>query len=80
MLAKDKYSLESIIESIDRILEYTSGLQSADELNADYRNFDATMMNFVVTQDRHSIDYYVRISYFPRSIFSLTLPRERFLY
>ena len=48
MLAKDKYSLESIIESIDRILEYTSGLKSADELNADYRNFDATMMNFVV--------------------------------
>jgi uncharacterized protein with HEPN domain len=48
MLAKDKYSLQSIIESIDRILEYTSGLESADELNADYRNFDATMMNFVV--------------------------------
>lgn len=48
MLIKDKHSLESIIEAIDRILEYTSGLKSADELNADYRNFDATMMNFIV--------------------------------
>lgn len=48
MLIKDKHSLESIIEAIDRIPEYTSGLKSADELNADYRNFDATMMNFIV--------------------------------
>jgi uncharacterized protein len=53
MLIKDKHSLESIIEAIDRILEYTSGIKSADELNEDYRNFDATMMNFIVIPAHH---------------------------
>jgi uncharacterized protein with HEPN domain len=48
MLNKDVYCLETIIEAIDRIIEYTSGHNSADEFNDDYRNFDATMMNFVV--------------------------------
>jgi uncharacterized protein with HEPN domain len=36
------------MEAIDRIIEYTSGIKSADEFNNDYRNFDTTMMNFVV--------------------------------
>jgi uncharacterized protein with HEPN domain len=40
--------LESIIEATDRIIEYTTGINSADDFNNDYRNFDATMMNFVV--------------------------------
>ena len=48
MLTKDQHCLESIIEATDRIIEYTSGIKSADDLNNDYRNFDATMMNFVV--------------------------------
>ena len=48
MLNKDLHSLESILEAIDRIIEYTAGIKSADEFNNDYRNFDATMMNFVV--------------------------------
>ncbi|MFA5820039.1 MAG: HepT-like ribonuclease domain-containing protein [Bacteroidales bacterium] len=48
MLIKDQHCLESIIEAIDRIIEYTSGFNSADDFNNDYRNFDATMMNFVV--------------------------------
>lgn len=48
MVIKDQHSLESIIEAIDRIIEYTSGFKTADEFNNDYRNFDATMMNFVV--------------------------------
>jgi uncharacterized protein with HEPN domain len=48
MLTKDHHCLESIIEAIDRIIEYTSGFDSADDFNNDYRNFDATMMNFVV--------------------------------
>jgi len=48
MLTKDHHCLESIIEAIDRIIEYTSGSGSADDFNNDYRNFDATMMNFVV--------------------------------
>ena len=48
MLTKDQYRLESILEAIGRIIEYTSGIKSADDFNNDYRNFDATMMNFVV--------------------------------
>jgi uncharacterized protein with HEPN domain len=48
MLTKDHHCLESIIEAADRIIEYTSGFDSADDFNNDYRNFDATMMNFVV--------------------------------
>jgi uncharacterized protein with HEPN domain len=48
MLIKDHHCLESIIEATDRIIEYTSGINSADDFNNDYRNFDATMMNFVV--------------------------------
>ena len=48
MLTKDYHCLESIVEAIDRIIEYTSGIDNADAFNDDYRNFDATMMNFVV--------------------------------
>jgi uncharacterized protein with HEPN domain len=48
MLTKDHHCLESIIEATDRIIEYTSRFESADDFNNDQRNFDATMMNFVV--------------------------------
>ena len=48
MLTKDHHCLESILEAIDRIIEYTSGVNNADDFDKDYRNFDATMMNFVV--------------------------------
>jgi len=48
MLTKDHHCLESILEAIDRIIEYTSWIKTADDFNNDYRNFDATMMNFVV--------------------------------
>jgi len=48
MLTKDQHCIESIIEAIDRIIEYTTDIKSADDFNNDYRNFDATMMNFVV--------------------------------
>jgi len=48
MLTKDHLCLESILEATERIIEYTSGFDSADNFNNDYRNFDATMMNFVV--------------------------------
>ncbi len=48
MLIKDQHCLESILEAIDRIIEYTSSINTADDFNNDYRNFDATMMNFIV--------------------------------
>jgi uncharacterized protein with HEPN domain len=48
MLTKDHYCLESILEAPNRIIEYTSGINTADDFDKDYRNFDATMINFVV--------------------------------
>jgi uncharacterized protein with HEPN domain len=48
MQTKDQFCLESILEATNRIIEYTCGFDSADDFNNDYRNFDATMMNFVV--------------------------------
>jgi len=48
MQTKDQLCLESILESASRIIEYSSGFDCADDFNNDYRNFDATMMNFVV--------------------------------
>lgn len=48
MLTKDQLCLESILEAIDRIIEYTSGIKTADDFNDNYQIFDATMMNFVV--------------------------------
>ena len=48
MVIRDQHCVESIIEATERIIEYTSGFDSSDEFNNDYRNFDATMMNFVV--------------------------------
>jgi uncharacterized protein with HEPN domain len=48
MLTKDQHCLEAIIEAIDRITEYTSRFESADDFNNDHLNFDATMMNFIV--------------------------------
>jgi uncharacterized protein with HEPN domain len=60
MLTKDQHCLESIFDATNRIIEYTTGIKSADEFNNDYRNFDATMMNFVVIGemvDKLSDDY-----------------------
>jgi uncharacterized protein with HEPN domain len=48
MLFKDQHCLESIPDAIERILEYSSGFDSPDAFNDDYRSFDAAMMNFIV--------------------------------
>ena len=48
MLIKDQHCLESILDAIERILEYSGGFDSADAFNDDYRSFDAAMMNFIV--------------------------------
>jgi uncharacterized protein with HEPN domain len=48
MLIKDHHCLESILDAIQRIKEYSGEFHSADVFNDDYRSFDAAMMNFVV--------------------------------
>lgn len=48
MLNKDYYILLSMIETIEKIIRYTSNYQSAEELYQNDRDFDAAMMNFIV--------------------------------
>ena len=48
MLNKDYYILLSIIETIEKIIRYTKGYHSAEELYGNDRDFDAAMMNFIV--------------------------------
>ena len=48
MLNKDYYILLSMLETIEKILRYTTGYQSAEELYQNDRDFDAAMMNFIV--------------------------------
>lgn len=48
MLTKDQYCLDSVLESIDKILIYTKGFNNPDQFNNDYQAFDAVMMNFVI--------------------------------
>lgn len=48
MLNKDFYILLSMIETVEKILNYTSEYSSADELYKNDRDFDAAMMNFIV--------------------------------
>ena len=48
MLSKDKYCLESILEAISKIQDYTSKIVNPENLYSDIKTFDATVMNFVV--------------------------------
>ena len=48
MLTKDQLCIQFIAESIDKILEYTSEFENADDFNDDYRNFNVNTMNFIV--------------------------------
>lgn len=48
MHSKDYYILLSIIETIDKILNYTADCASAEDLYENDRDFDAAMMNFIV--------------------------------
>ena len=48
MLSKDRYSLESIIESIDKITSYIKKFSNPDQFNEDQLIFDAVLMNFII--------------------------------
>jgi uncharacterized protein with HEPN domain len=38
----------NMLESIQKILEYSEKFENADDLYNDTKSFDATMMNFVI--------------------------------
>lgn len=48
MLEKDFAILCNLYDSLLKILEFSSSFDSAVQFKADIRNFDATMMNFIV--------------------------------
>ncbi len=48
MLNKDYYILLSMIETIDKIIRFTQNYSSAEKFYQNDRDFDATMMNFIV--------------------------------
>ena len=48
MLNKDYYILLYMIETIDKIVRYTKKYSSADDFYNNERDYDATMMNFIV--------------------------------
>lgn len=45
---KDYACLLNILDSIDKIRQYSSSFSNADELYEDTKSFDAVLMNFVV--------------------------------
>ena len=45
---KNSHRLEMILDSIDKILDYTKKFKDPDSFNEDIKTFDATMMNFVI--------------------------------
>ncbi len=45
---KDFACLLNMLDSIEKIRQYSGSLKNADELYADSKSFDAVMMNFVV--------------------------------
>lgn len=45
---KDYYIILSMLETIEKIIRYTTGYHSAEELYQNDRDFDAAMMNFIV--------------------------------
>lgn len=48
MLDKDYYILLSLLETLEKISRYTKTYGSAEELFENDRDFDATMLNFIV--------------------------------
>jgi uncharacterized protein with HEPN domain len=47
MFNADTILIEQLLQTIERIFEYTSNFNNSDDFVADYKTFDATMMNFV---------------------------------
>lgn len=43
----DKILINQILQSIERIFEYTQIFKSPDDFVSDHKTFDATLMNFV---------------------------------
>jgi len=48
MSDKDKLNILALLDAIEKITKYSSGYTNADEFYENERDFDATMMNFII--------------------------------
>jgi uncharacterized protein with HEPN domain len=48
MSENDKLNILSILESIDKIFRYSANYGSADDFHKNEKEFDASMMNFII--------------------------------
>ncbi len=47
MFSKDIILVKQMLQTIERIFEYSTIFDNTDDFAADYKSFDATLMNFV---------------------------------
>ena len=47
MFSKDIIVVKQMLQTIERIFEYTANIDNPDDFVADYKTYDATLMNFV---------------------------------
>lgn len=48
MFEKDKLNILTMLDAIEKIAKYTSGYKNADDFYDNERDFDASMMNFII--------------------------------
>ncbi len=48
MSEKDKLNILALLEAIEKISKYSAGYKNADEFYKNERDFDASMMNFII--------------------------------
>ncbi len=48
MFEKDKLNILTLLDAIEKITKYTSGYKNADDFYENERDFDASMMNFII--------------------------------
>ena len=48
MSEKDKLNILTLLDAIGKITKYSSGYENADDFYENERDFDASMMNFVI--------------------------------
>jgi len=48
MFEKDKLNILTLLDAIEKIANYSSGYKNADDFYENERDFDASMMNFII--------------------------------
>ena len=54
MFEKDKLNILTLLDAIEKIANYSSGYKNADDFYENERDFDASMMNFIIIREMAS--------------------------